>query len=375
MSDHQYWEFLGDTMDRRTAMALVEELAPLRYAASWDNSGLQVGSAEGEVTGVLVAVNPSPAAARHASSSGHNLLITHHPLIFKATKQLATDRDPGRTIAHLLAHDITAYAAHTNLDATACNYRLADLLGWRLDRVLDPGGSESWYKVAVFVPAEKRDDVARAMWEAGAGIPGGYDLASLSQPSEGTFRAKGGTGMLPRLQTVAGTRLEVVTRGRQVEDVVSAMRRVHPYETVSYDVFKLENSGEPWGMGLYGKLAEPQTIGEIAQRVRHALSPRSLRLVGDLSRKVSTVGICSGSGGDLAHRAADCGVELYITGEIRYHTALEVRDRGLAVLEIGHQASEEPVVDFLVGHLARQLPSTVPVEAFHELEPFEVLLP
>ena len=356
-------------------MALVEELAPLPYAASWDNSGLQVGDPGGEVTGVLVALNPSRAAVQQAIARGHNLLVTHHPLLFKATKQLRTDRDPARTAALLLAHDVTAYAAHTNLDATASNHRLADLMGWRLDRVLEPGGSEPWFKIYVFVPAEKREEVARAMWEAGAGLPGGSDLASLSLQSEGTFRVRGGTGMLPRLQAVSGARLEVVARQRQVDDVVAAMRRVHPYEMVSYEVVRLENSSDPWGLGLYGPLAQPTPIAEIAARIHRALSPRSLRLVGDAGRVVSSVAICSGAGSELAHLAADRGVELFVTGEIRYHTALEVRDRGLAVLEVGHQASEEPVVDVLVGHLARRLPASVPIEAFHENEPFEVILP
>ncbi|MBM3273516.1 MAG: Nif3-like dinuclear metal center hexameric protein, partial [Candidatus Sericytochromatia bacterium] len=148
-------------------------------------------------------------------------------------------------------------------------------------------------------------------------------------------------------------------------------RRTHPYETPACDVYKLESGGDTWGLGLYGDLPEPRKISEIADRVRTALTPRSLRLVGDAARTVKRVAICSGSGGDLCHRAADRGVELFLTGEVRYHTALEARDRDLAILEVGHQASEEPVVDFLVGYLRERLPTTVPVEAFHEAEPFE----
>ena len=320
-----------------------------------------------------MSVNPSMAAATYAGAKRHNLIITHHPLIFKAIKSLATDREPGRTTAHLLSHDIALYSAHTNLDATAANRRLGDLLGWQLDKVLEPGGRDPWYKIAVFVPTSQAEDLSRAMWEAGGGRQVGHDMASVMHPGEGTFRARSGVGTIARLQTVAGTRLEIVTPRRDLEGVITAMRRTHPYETVAYDVFELENGGDTWGMGLYGDLLEPVAIRDVAQRVRQALDPRSLRLVGDLDRQIKRVAICSGSGSDLALLAADRGVDLFITGEIRYHSALEAKDRGLAILELGHQASEEPVVDFLVGYLRERLPTTIAVEAFHEQEPFEIL--
>ncbi len=358
-------------MDRNAVIALVEEIAPPRYAAAWDNVGLQVGDTAGELRGVLVSVNPSLAAATQAIAKRFNLVITHHPLLFKAAKALPTDHEPGRTAAKLMGHDITLYAAHTNLDATACNRRIADLLGWKLDHVLEPGGREPWYKVAVFVPTSQSEDVARAMWEAGGGTAANYDLASFTQPAEGTFRARAAAGSIARLHTVAGTRLEVVTRQCDLDDVLVAARRAHPYEAPACDVYRLESGGDAWGLGLYGELLEATSIREVAARVREALHPRTMRLVGDASRTVRRVGVCSGSGGDLWNRAADKGVELYITGEVRYHAALEARDRGVAILEIGHQASEEPVVDFLVGYLRERLPTTVPVEAFHEEEPFE----
>ena len=117
-------------MDRNAVISLVEGIAPTRYAATWDNVGLQVGSTAGEARGILVSVNPSMAAASCAIARQYNLIITHHPLLFKPARALATDREPGRTAAKLLAGDITLYAAHTNLDATACNRRIADLLGW-----------------------------------------------------------------------------------------------------------------------------------------------------------------------------------------------------------------------------------------------------
>ncbi len=256
-------------------LAPIEALAPLTRAANWDNCGLQVGSPDETLTGVLVAVNPSRLALQTAIARGANLLVTHHPLLFKAVKVLDTRTDPGRSAALAIKNGITVYAAHTNLDVVACNHHLSRLLGFPLDRPLSVMGHD---------PA-----------------------------------------------------------------------------------------GTPFGIGLWGELPESMAVSEILDRVKQAISPRSLRLVGDSARRVRRIAICSGSGGDLVDDALAQGVECFITGELRYHTALDCLDRGLAVIEAGHQATEQPVVDFLVEALRPHLPASIPISGFSELEPFEVI--
>ncbi|MEB3238371.1 MAG: Nif3-like dinuclear metal center hexameric protein [Candidatus Sericytochromatia bacterium] len=262
-------------MERSELVRWLEVLAPPTRAASWDRVGLQVGRPDGDVTGVCVSVNPSLAAVRAAIALGANVLVTHHPLIFKPMGEVRTDREQGRILAEALAHDLTLYAAHTNLDVTACNRRLSDLMGWGLDQILVPEG--------------------------------------------------------------------------------------------------IDEEGRPWGLGLWGRLDVPRKLEELCREVGRTLQARSLRLVRGHDRPVSTVGVCSGSGGDFWHRAAALGLDLYVTGEMRYHDALDAVAAGVCVLEVGHQASEEPVVDVVVGFLRERLPRTVPVEGFREREPFEVL--
>ncbi|HEY9857273.1 MAG TPA: Nif3-like dinuclear metal center hexameric protein [Stenomitos sp.] len=364
-------------MQIRHILDLIEELAPLSYAASWDNCGLQVGNPDDPCTGVLVTVNPSLAAIQHAEHVGANLVIAHHPLLFKATKRLDTRKDPGRQVAHLAKAGITCYAAHTNLDATACNHHLAALFGLRMDRVLQVEGRHPWYKLSVLVPVESERVVLEALWQAGAGQTGAYDRVAFLTEGTGTFRPLPGSnptlGQVGALHEGRELRIEVLVPAPVRGAVLAALLKAHPYEAPAYDLIRLENGGEAYGIGLWGELNEPLSIEEIARRVQASISPRSLRLVGDRRRMVRRVGVCSGAGGDLAEAAIAQGVELYITGEVRYHTALEAAEQGLAILEAGHQATEQPVVDYVTNYLAARVPDTLPIVGFAEPEPFEVL--
>lgn len=364
-------------MQIRAILTLLEELAPLSYAASWDNCGLQFGNPDETCTGVLVTVNPSLAAVQEAERIGANLVVAHHPLLFKATKRLDTRQDPGRIVAHLAKAGITCYAAHTNLDATACNHHLAALFGLRMDRVLQVEGRHAWYKLSVLVPANSERSVLEALWQAGAGQTGAYDRVAFRSEGTGTFRPLPGSnpslGQVGKEHEGQEIRIEVLVPAPVRGAVLDALVTAHPYEAPAYDLLKLENGGEPYGIGLWGELAEPLTVGAIAGRVQQALSPRSLRLVGDRERLVRRVGVCSGAGGDLADAAIAQGVDLFITGEVRYHTALEAAEQGLAILEAGHQATEEPVVDYVTKYLAARVPETLPIVGFAEPEPFEVL--
>lgn len=361
----------------RDILAHLEALAPLSYAASWDNCGMQFGDPDRACSGVLVTVNPSLAAVHAAERAGANLVVAHHPLLFKATKKLDTRKDPGRTIEALAKAGIACYAAHTNLDATACNHHLATLFGLPMDRILQVEGKEAWYKLIAWVPTDAATSLLEALWAAGAGRIGPYDQASFKSEGTATFRPLEGAN--PAVGTVGDrhegfeARIEVLVPARVRGAVLKALVQAHPYEVPAYDLVKLENGGDPFGIGLWGELPEPMTIKAVAERVQGAINPRSLRLVGDADRLVRRVGVCSGSGGDLADAALAQGVELFITGEVRYHTALEAEAQGLAMLEAGHQATEQPVVDFVVDYLKALVPATLSITGFAEPEPFEVL--
>jgi len=99
-----------------TFLTALEAWAPLSWAEEWDNCGLQVGRRDKLLNKVMVALTPGEAAIQAAVNAGVDMLLTHHPMIFKPTKSVTTDTVLGQSIIKLIQHDINLYCAHTNLD-------------------------------------------------------------------------------------------------------------------------------------------------------------------------------------------------------------------------------------------------------------------
>lgn len=356
---------------------MMVELAPPRLAADWDNVGLMVGDPTRELAGVAVAVDPTYECVEEAIRRGANLLITHHPLLFKAPKSLDLRKEPGRTIALLIRHDVALYAAHTNLDVTAVNVALAEQIGLVGHRVLDTTGRHANRRLGVFVPLEATSRVQEAAWSAGAGRTEGYERASYAWEADGTFRPMPGAdpaeGEICEQSTTRERRIEFLVPARRLEAVLAAIRDAHPYEEPAMDVVVLENGGEPYGFGLVGELSRPEPLHAFAARVKQRLGLDAVRVVGAADRPIRTVAWLGGSGGDYWKQALAAGADAYITGEVRHHAALDGLAAGLCFVEVGHVGSEQPVVPYLRAFLAERLGAEVPVTAIDQVDPFVVV--
>ncbi len=123
----------------------MEQLAPSYMKMDWDNVGLLCGDPDQQVSKILVALDPFEDVCREAHEIGAQLVLTHHPLIFRPCKTV-TESDPvGRSIRYLIKHDISAINAHTNLDCApgGVNDVLAQMLGLSSVEVIDPQGTDS----------------------------------------------------------------------------------------------------------------------------------------------------------------------------------------------------------------------------------------
>ncbi|MBM4001087.1 MAG: Nif3-like dinuclear metal center hexameric protein [Planctomycetes bacterium] len=107
------------------------------------------------------------------------------------------------------------------------------------------------------------------------------------------------------------------------------------------------------GAGRWGLCGEPTSIGELAERLRRVTAARTVQLAGGIDDRVSRVAVACGSAGSFLDRAARLGCELFVTGETGLHTVLEARARGVAMLLLGHYASERFAVERLAEELAR----------------------
>lgn len=131
-------------MKLREVIAALEHLAPLRLQDEWDNSGLQVGFPESETDSVQVCLDVTEAIVDEAIAAKCNLIVSHHPLIFKALRQVSDATYQQRCVVKALAAGISIYSAHTSLDNApgGVNHRIAALLGLQKLRWLSPRDGE-----------------------------------------------------------------------------------------------------------------------------------------------------------------------------------------------------------------------------------------
>lgn len=103
-------------MKIREVLDYLEAQVPLTQQEDWDNSGVQVGDTSQELKGILIAIDTTVEIVEEAIQHGCNLIVTHHPLLFRATKQITPEYYIFRALMLAIKHDIVIYASHTSLD-------------------------------------------------------------------------------------------------------------------------------------------------------------------------------------------------------------------------------------------------------------------
>ena len=242
-------------------MGLMETWAPRKLAENWDNPGLQAGNPDGKVSKILVSLDLTEANARWAAEHGVQMIVSHHPFFFHGMKSVDTTTERGRILSILLKHDISAFAAHTNLDTAdgGVNDALAEALS-----LSDCEG---------FVPVTEETD------------------------------------------------------GR---------------ETKSYT------------MGRIGHLPKEMSGREAVSYIKEKLKMAAVRSAGNLDRSVRKVAVLGGAGSEFAALAKEKGADLYLTGDVRYHEALDAAGMDLILVDGGHFPTERVIIPKLKAYLAEK---------------------
>ncbi|MGI6129086.1 MAG: Nif3-like dinuclear metal center hexameric protein [bacterium] len=341
--------------------SLIEELAPKRLAEDWDNVGWQVGDSRSDVTTVLVSLDPSPGALAEAKRLQAELLITHHPLLFRPLKRLRLDVPAERLIAQFLEAGVNVYTAHTNLDNApqGTSQVLANKLGLTDTEVLVPGQRQKLYKIVTFVPPSHVGNVRQALAAAGAGWIGNYSHCTFQVAGKGTFLPFPGTnphiGQPGVTQCVDELRLETIVAEEHLGLSINRMLAAHPYEEVAYDVYPLVREGQVYGLGRVGTLPKKITLVDLCQRIKEALELPIVTVTGDKNKPIHKVAVCGGSGSSLVGRAHFVGADVLVTGDVKYHDAMEADLLGLSLVDAGHAGTENPVVLALKNYLTAKL--------------------
>lgn len=346
-------------MKIKEVVSALEMTAPLPLQDSFDNAGLQVGLTDAEVDGALLCLDVTEDVVEEAITRGCNLIVAHHPLMFKPPKSITGRTYVERCLMKAIKNDIAIYAAHTNLDNAkgGVSFEMAKRMGLENVRILSPR-EESLVKLVTFVPTAQADQVRSALFEAGCGCVGNYDACSYNLEGQGTFRAGENThpycGEIGALHYEPEVRIETILPTYLQGKAVRALIAAHPYEEPAYDLYPLRNTWPQAGAGVIGELPQPLTEAQYLTMVRQTFKAGCVRHNPLTGRQIRTVAICGGAGGSFLTNAIGARADAFLTGEIRYH---DYFGRDILLTEIGHYESERYTIDLLRDILARSLPN------------------
>lgn len=331
-------------MKIREIISSIEEFAPLSLQESYDNSGLQLGDVEQHVTGILLCLDVTEEVIDEAIELECNLVISHHPLLFKPVKSLTGKTYIEKSIIKACRCQIAVYTAHTNLDNTfgGVNYKLAEKIGLQNVRILSPKENEL-LKLVTFVPAAQAVQVRKALFNAGAGQIGNYDSCSYNLEGEGSFRAGKNTnpfcGEIGELHFEKEVRIETILPVYKKNTVLRALLLAHPYEEPAYDLYPLKNIYNRAGSGIMGELPAEENEIEFLQRIKDIFRLNCMQYSALRQKKIRKVAVCGGNGAFLIPEAVRQGADIFITGEAKYNDFYDV-EKNILLAVIGHYESE-----------------------------------
>ncbi len=323
----------------------IEDFAPLSFQESYDNSGLLIGDENSEISSVLLAIDITEEVIEEATKKQVGLIICHHPLIFSGLKRLTNKTLVERCVTKAIKNNIAIYACHTNIDSVegGVSSMIAEKIGLQSTKILSPT-KNSLCKLVTYAPSSHASEVRMAILKAGAGNIGNYDHCSFNTNGYGTFRgnenSKPFVGKIGEIHTEEEIKIESIFPKHIQSKVLKAMFAAHPYEEVAYDIFNLENTYNKAGMGIIGKLSEPEDEMVFLKRLKDIFSVKMIRHSPLKRKPIEKVAVCGGAGSFLINNAIAVGADILITGDIKYHQFFDA-DSKIVIADIGHFESEQ----------------------------------
>ncbi|WP_093364929.1 Nif3-like dinuclear metal center hexameric protein [Sphingobacterium wenxiniae] len=339
-------------MKIRELTGYLESIAPLAYQEAYDNSGLIVGNPDDEISKALISLDCTEEVVEDAIRKGCDIIISHHPIVFKGLKKFNGRNYVERTILKAIKNNIALYAIHTNLDNVfgGVSTKITERLGLESTAILSPK-SNLLKKLIVYVPRTHVEEVRNALFDAGAGAIGNYDQCSYNTVGYGTFRGLDGAtpaiGQIGEQERVEETKIEVVYPAVKERAIVVAMYAAHPYEEVAYNIVSLDNGLQNVGSGAIGNLPHPMSEASFLVYVKEKLNAQVIRYTQLRGKEVSRVAVCGGAGGFLLSEAKRSGADVFITADYKYHEFFDAEGE-IVIADIGHYESEQFTQELLL---------------------------
>lgn len=322
-------------------ISALEAYAPLALQEKWDNSGLQTSlpaEAGGECSGALLCLDATEAVIAEAVARGCNLVVSHHPLIFKGLRSI-TGRTPAeRTVAAAIRAGVAVYSSHTALDSTrgGISYEMAHILGAEPVRVLSPAETPM-VMLSVTCPRAMAADVRLILIDSDAPGCDYYDVDNeQAAVTEGAGIPESVISHTPLC------RVEATVKATSARAIAAALAGMPGGSRLKIDTVPLDNRDNGLGLGLVADFAEAISGAELVQRLRERFSCGGIKASLGYSpdARIRRIALCGGSGGEFIGAATASGAQAYITADVRYHDFADNADNPMAIFDIGHFESE-----------------------------------
>jgi dinuclear metal center YbgI/SA1388 family protein len=349
------------TIKVKDVTGYLDALAPPSYQEDYDNSGLLTGDSGWEVNGVLVTLDCVERVVEEAIARGCNLIVAHHPIIFRGLKKVSGRGYVERTIAKAIKNDIAIFAVHTNLDnvRTGVNKKIATRMGLVRTRILVPR-TDTLLKLETYVPKDRVEEVLRALHSAGAGQIGEYSDCSFQTAGRGRFtpgnRATPHVGTAGNPEQADEIKVEVLVPRDAEHRVLTALRAAHPYEEVAFYLSSLQNENQDVGAGMIGELEEGLEPIEFLRRLKSSMATACIRHTAPGQNRINKVALCGGSGAFLLPQAIRAGADAFVSADFKYHEFFDA-DGKILIADIGHYESEQFTKDLLMEVLKEKFPT------------------
>jgi len=347
-------------MKLKDLCSFLDSGVPLSFQEGYDNSGLQVGLPEREISSALVTLDVTEEVMNEAVAGKIDVIISHHPLIFNGIMSLAGKSYTERILYEAVKNDIAVYSAHTNLDAfsNGVSRKMSEKIGLEEIRVLSPSGNKL-LKLVTYIPESHIEAVRDKLFESGAGVIGNYDNCGFTISGTGSFRAnemaKPFTGEKGKIHFEKEIRFETILFSHLKEKVIKALLNAHPYEEVAYDLYALENKNAEIGLGCVGKFHNPVSENEFLKLVCSVFNAKGIRYSKLTGKSVRKVALCGGSGASLINLAISSEADVFLTSDIKYHDFFKAENKILLV-DTGHFESEKFSGEILKDLIIKKFP-------------------
>lgn len=335
----------------------INKIAPFSLQESWDNAGMLVGDYDAEVKTAVTALDITNDVVAQAAHLGAQLVISHHPVIFNAIKNV-----PANSPVYKLAQNsMSAICAHTNLDISknGTNYHLAKLLGCTNITPLSLAKHKCYKQIRVYVPESHTEIVYNAMAQNGAGQYDNYSGCAFINDGNGRFmpdkNANPFIGKADTLEICPEQLISMICPPDKLGSVIAAMLKAHPYETPAYEITDNCALYQDEAMGLCAATDKQYSPKELALHVKACLESGGVKLY-SANNSISKIAICTGSGGSLLDFAISNGCDAFVTADVKHDVALAAIQNGITIIDAGHFETENIIIKPLTQMLTEMVP-------------------